>query len=417
MRTRYCAGVVAVLFAACGFPEPTLIGGGDGGQQRQDGSTGGDDAGSGMHDGAVVHDAPPSQFCYGNPSSGYYVCLTAAPTTPLSGSLQVVTGQGGSSGDNGTGCATNVVTPSDNSVCVAAFSSISLGDGNAITATGFRPFVLVSDSDMTIGDGATIDVGSHRTSATAQTAGAGATLGPCNLGTQTVATGVGGAGGSFNGAGGDGVSTGGTAANPSTPGPVFTASDLHTLRGGCPGQTGFDNPSTVAGDGGGVVALIATGTITLDGVVASGGAGASGGYNSGNQYYGGGGGGTGGMIQIDASTLAGNGILAAPGGGGSQGAGTIPGAGASNGATGEDPLVQPGNNTFANGAAGGTSTITGGAGGNGSSTASVNGVSGVKSGTGSTAGGGGGGGGAGWILLHLQTDTFSGTTLPPPAPN
>ena len=411
--------LVSGALASCGFPEPALLGG-DAQNPGHDGSPAGDAAhgdagsGSGAHDGSVQPlDGPASQVCYGNQASAYFVCLSAAPTTPLTGSLQVLTGDAGT-GAGESGCAMNVTEPNNNSVCVAAFSSITLGDGNTVTATGGRPFVLVADTDMLIGEGATIDVGSHR-SGSASILGAGAMLGPCGTGTESTLVGTGGAGGSFGGIGGPGNAGGINNGAVSEPGATVARTSLGSLRGGCAGQPGTGNAATAAGMGGGTIALIANGQISVNGVVAAGGEGGTGGGFAGTNYYGGAGAGAGGMIQIDAQTLTGtstNGILAAPGGGGGQGAGMIPGAFAGSGAAGADPAVQPGTETFSTGAPGGTSTITGAAGGNGSTTGSIAGAGGGKSTAGSSTGGGGGGGGGGWILIHVSTNDFPGIVVP-----
>ena len=279
-------------------------------------------------------------------------------------------------------CRTDVTdmngTP-DLKYCVITGALIS---GSTI-ATGTRPLVLISAGDITITQ---LDAASHR----------GGTVGPAANSTLCLPPGAagpggGGGGGGFGGKGGDGgagVGAGGAGGKPSP---------ATVLRGGCPGGAG--STANTLGNGGGSVMLVAVGTITIStSINASGSSSASAGGSAG---AGASGGGSGGMIVLEAATLANNGNVFANGGSGAEGSG----AGGNPGGDGNDPT----NATAAPG--GGGSSATGGDGGAGGAKPPTNG-DGVKGSDGTGGGGGGGGGAIGVILTHGSM--LGGATSPTP---
>ena len=323
-------------------------------------------------------DAAPTRFCLGT-----YVnlCVPTTPTAPVVLPAALDT-------DSTTTCRTDVTDASGAPIttyCVLAGTSITGGT----VATGSRPLVLLASVDMTI---ATLDVASHRGGTTGAAANATACAPP-----GTSGTGGGGGGGGFGGKGGDGGNgqqaggTGGAATPPTA------------LRGGCPGKDG--TTANTHGSGGGVVMLAAAVTITITGAInASGASSATAGNTPG---AGASGAGSGGMIVLEAPTLANNGVVFANGGSGAEGSS----AGGTPGNPGNDPT----NATAAPGGANGTQS--GGDGGTGGAKPPTNGDGG-KGGDGtappaSPKGGGGGGGGAiGVITTH--GGTLGGSVSPTP---
>jgi len=245
------------------------------------------------------------------------------------------------------------------------------------TVTGSRPLVLFASENLTIASGGVLDASSKKGGARGPASPSSA----CNAPIRDPGTGGGGAGGSFMSLGGDGGqgnggSVGGRAGdNVATP-PA-------ALRGGCDGQAGGGN-TEVVGRGGGVVYLIASGTLAIEGAInASGSAG-----EGGDDRSGGNGGGSGGMIVLHAPTITATGTLIANGGGGAGG-----GSNNADGADGFDPSIA----TPTTSAAGGPGP--GGPGGRGFATGS-SATDGDGDG-GANTGGGGGGGGGGYIKANL----------------
>jgi hypothetical protein len=285
--------------------------------------------------------------------------------------------------------------------CVITGSSITLASGAVLRAHGNKPLVLLAITTVDL-EGM-IDVSSKHD---APPAGAGAVPSGSCLGITAAMGHSGGYGGSFGGQGGPGgtpVST--TGESGGMPGPAI---GLPTeLRGGCSGGDGAGNVggSGTGGSGGGVVAIIASTSIHLNGQInASGAAGLGGTGNGGGG--GGGGGGSGGMIILDAPLIdAGAGPkvwLYANGGGGGQG-GTDTGTGSG---AGDDGMESSAPMTPA--PAGGNSNRSGGHGGDGSAgTSNKNGGAAMPAIN--NGGGGGGGGGAGFI----RSPAIAGTMFAP----
>jgi hypothetical protein len=379
--------VLCALVAGCSFsPSPATTGGSDGGGIAMGGDGGGTphDAGSG----SSTTDAPP--VCYG--SGPAMTCLDSAPTTPYPGGSMTI-----NTNTSSTQCRDDVTLPKSNVVCVIAFTSISLTD--TIAASGSRPLVIVSAGNFTIENNGIVDAGSHG-SGDPQAVGPAAN-GSCNTGIEGFHGG--GAGGSFAGLGGGGGTPNAIDGVPGLPPSTPTA-----LRGGCPGDDGNLAPGS-HGDGGGAVALVTNATLEIDGYVDASGAFGNGG--DGQNYGGGGGGGTGGMIELDATSITGTGQIFAAGGGGGEGGENNNGT-MTDGHAGSDPSTS----SFAAGAAGGDGATTdAGAGGNGDGTTDLfptNGNSG-QSGTGTIhVGGGGGGGSSGYLFVHGSLSFANGATSP-----
>jgi hypothetical protein len=278
-----------------------------------------------------------------------------------------------------------------------------------VEVIGSRPLVLWSATDIDISG--TLDAGSHLgglTGPAANPASCDVVAGGTNATTVPI-FGGGGGGGSNNNLGG----TGGTGRVGTIAAPTPGQSDLAAaaLRGGCPGGSGGFSPGT-SGAGGGVVYLMAHGTIRISGVVNASGAGGGPGTNvSGEQSGGGGGGGSGGLIGLDAAMIVYDtaNVVALGGGGGSGANEVMPGV------RGTDV-----NFTLATQATGGQSTALdniGGAGSSRSGGAAGAGGSVTPGFANNNGGGGGGGGGAGYIL---EFGTVSGAAtsniVPPPGP-
>jgi hypothetical protein len=116
-------------------------------------------------DGMPGHDGPPSeagrdidapdmQYCYGVAPT--MICLASEPTG--------VTSTFGSPAqpldtDTSTFCRNDVLVPAGNTLCVAAYASVTLGAAANVTLTGSRPLVVIATGDISIAG--TIDVASH----------------------------------------------------------------------------------------------------------------------------------------------------------------------------------------------------------------------------------------------------------------
>jgi hypothetical protein len=291
--------------------------------------------------------------------------------------------------------------------CVVAGAGFVLTPGARLTATGGKPLVLLSTTDMDLSG--TIDVASHLTGVVAQLRGPGANPdSACSFTTPPIAAlgGGGGAGASLGTQGGGGGHPG------SGVGGGLAGSKLAmfpgALRGGCKGGDGSANvgSATAGGDGGGAIALIAATSIHVDAAInASGGGGHGGARGAAN---GGGGGGSGGMIVLDAPQLmfGANARLWANGGSGGQGA--SPSTDGGSGSESSDPATP----------------ASGGMGGNGSGLGADGAVGndlGPRGGNANSGGGdGGGGGGGGGGIIHAPGLTGSAVISPPssdpPAP-
>ncbi len=348
--------LATTLLAACGFrPASTPDDGGPRDAALFDG------AADATHDGTL----PPN--CFG---TGFtVVCPAVLPTTPLNitATTSILTDPGSSA------CA--LLSPPNEAVCVIAGSTVNIS--SFLSAHGQRPLVVLSLGTLDVpGE---IDVNSLKNAPGAGFTGAGCT------GTPPTATGGGGYGGSFGTKGGNGGATvppGGIAGNAIVP----TA-----LRGGCPGGPGKDTNAFV-GLGGGAVALIAVGSISVLGTIN-----ASGTFGGGAivDHSGGNGGGTGGMIVLDGTSITVGAMseIFANGGGGGGGASST----TVHGGDGKDPTKT---NTGGQGGKGGGTT--GGDGGAGATLSDTNRdpVDAERGDDASTnAGQGGGGGGFGVIEI------------------
>jgi hypothetical protein len=289
-------------------------------------------------------------------------------------------------------------------VPVCALVATDFDIATTVEVHGSRPLVLVSLGAIAIAG--TIDVASH-----AGKRGPASNTGciPPAAGTRDM-RGIGGAGGSFRGRGGDGAVPAVDGSHPATlaldpiPQPA-------RLIGGCAGGDGSGaaglGEGSAGGASGGALYLVAVVQVALQApgwINASGAGGRQVVPNAmNNSGGGGGGGGSGGLIRIDAPTIAINGTIAANGGGGASGA---PGAGS--GAPGGEP--DPAKPEMA--ALGGAIAAMAGRGGAGND--ALNAFAGeTPPAPAGDSGGGGGGGGGGHIVL-VGTRTGSGVIVPRP---
>jgi hypothetical protein len=370
--------LVAVI-PACGFAPHAA---GDGG------ATGGERMGGEMMGGEP---APPG--CHGT-GLGVVVCLAQPPLVGLQvlGTRAVDTTLGSQDCEALTG-------PTMDDYCVLAGTSVSIT--GFLYAQGPRPLVIVSLSTLDVGG--SIDVASHR-SASPQLVGAGGDDPTCG-GTQTTQDTGAGFGGSLGSQGGDG---GSSAPPDGVAGPVIVATALH---GGCRGGYGLTATANgVGGHGGGIVDLIAEGSISVLGSINASG---SGGGGAGATNNGGGGGGSGGMIVLDAPLMTfdnGTTAIFANGGGGGGGSSSST---VSTGSNGGDPAnyTAGGGGGGGVGAVGGPGSPSGGLGGDGAS-AAAEATTGHDGGNG--GGNGGGGGGVGIIRVFRAPPPATGHFSPPP---
>jgi len=325
--------------------------------------------------------------CYG-PNNHGQVCLDRAPSAPvtLTGNVNTNVGSLICEATQPSGWAAQ----GQPAACFVKGTTVTI---NNVQVTGSRPLVIVSSGDIVVQG--ILDAASHRTGG-GQVSGPGSPFGSCSTGASpdfSLGAGAGGgAGGTFMTAGGDGgtgdggLRGGGSAGTPLVQGP-------NVLRAGCDGQQGGRTLATAGapGRGGGVVYLLAQGTLSMSSsaVINVSGSGASG---SNASLVGGSGAGSGGMIRLWASSLSLDSAakLIANGGGGSSGAS---GSNNSSGA-GSDPDPTMSVDSVAAGGTGG-----GGKGGDGYAigTAATDGAGGS-----SGRAGGGGGGGAGYIGTNLS---------------
>ena len=364
----------------------------------------------GAHDGAVEGDAPrdghvdpmsdgpvdgpmhpDASNCFGGGLAT--VCLTALPTgdydVPASATTTVSTD---------SGCTQVVAQNGGPELCVIAGVNVHI-DGTLDT-TGSRPLVLVATDTLEVMG--KIDVSSYRlqsgSTVTGEHVGAGeasgALCGAPTAGGNDGGGAGGGAGGTFGGRGGAGAAGqngGGGTAGASAPvggAPMF-------VRGGCAGTAGGDSARQggAAGHGGGAVYLIAGTQIMASGVITASAEGGFGGALS----SGGGGGGAGGLIGLDAPTIASSATIFANGGAGGEGGGET-----GYGYNGDSALTATMAATCFD------FNSNGGNGGNGSVGGTLDGSPGQTD-----SNGGGAGGGAAGVIRVFGSATLAGTISPP----
>jgi hypothetical protein len=362
--------------------------------------------GEGMGDPSV--DAPNSGtgpggcWSIASPSLNVSACSlgdVANQLKVLNGTSVDIDTDAGTSNVAGIGCTS--LTETSTKMCALVAGSITIEVGVTLTAHGSKPLALLGHAIDIEG---TIDVASHVGGR--QGPGVGSEdINGCNLEVRAKGNG-GGAGGSYGTQGGNGGDGG---AGGDVPGQAAGSLGVDRLFGGCPGSPSSSAPvDAIGGAGGGAVWISVDGggvlTIGSKGMVNASGASGQGGMTQ-DTMRGGSGGGAGGLIVLQAQTMA---LPASPqifanGGGGGGGAAEI-----NPGLAGIDPVM------------GG---VGGAGGGPGSpSTGGMPGVGGVgfpavatldgKDGGGSTNGGGGGGGGAGVILVDSDT-TLQGSMVSP----
>lgn len=291
--------------------------------------------------------------------------------------------------------ATTVLAqPNNVEISVLRLSELTIDDNSSLRIVGSRPAILLVYGDAQIAG--VLDV--SRGGAGSRPA-CGSSQGQDDPGGAG-----GGGGGAFQGAGGSGGrgdSDGSSATSLGGIGGNATPFD-GKLRGGCAGSRGGSTLDNVLGGapgaGGGGIAVVARGTLVIDGVVDAGGGGGTAGAMG---AFGGGGGGAGGMIILEAPAMTLDGIVVANGGGGGEGGGNSVAGGSG----------QPGQRSTAR-ATGGAGFAAGG--GDGGSGGAVQDVDGAASTDFLDAGGGGGGGGAGFVVL-VGTVTGNGVRSPQPS--
>jgi len=376
---------VLCLLGACGFSA----------HARSDGGGGG--SGDAPIGDAAVPDSPPGQSCFG--TLAYTRICYSTPNVPsgahtYSGGATIDTTMPTSCNGNA-----NALQQLPGNPCIIAYDTITFSGAAQLTIKGMRPviFLATGAAGITMATGSLIDAssgnGNQGPAALASCQGATAAKGQS-----------GGFGGSFLSLGG----AGGVGANDQMNDVGVSATALSApaaLHGGCPGGIGGDNAVTAPALGGGAVALVAHG-IMLDGLVAAGG---DGGVTPTIDNAGGNGGGAGGMIVIDALTIAGSGELDAKGGGGGEGRGGNP-------PTSGTPGYFPANRLLES-KGGSTGTSTGGDGGDGGPrvinlTTTVD--SGADGGKGTFGAGGGGGGGAAGVVIATSALPVGITSNPAP---
>jgi hypothetical protein len=401
VRSRVSAPALVVL-AACRFAPGTAVG---------DGASGGSDA---IDDDAVAPICPwPFEPTDVDP------CAANSPTP--SGALEL--GAGAYTYDTETGelrdPTTTTTTPTstvEEGVRTIWVTRFAVPQDSSLRATGALPLRIVASS--TIDVAGKIDVASYWTNRTSFATGAGANPASCpadppGAGRKCLQhAGSGGGGAGFGGAGGAGgpIATSrncdGVAGLAGGAGGLALGAPPAALRGGCAGRDGSHSDDGEPGDegrggpGGGAIQLVARDRLTISGTVHAGG---SGGTNCSGGRAGGGAGGTGGMIELESTTieLTSTGTLAANGGGG--------GGGCEGGAS------APGTNGLAAAlvTSGGAKNGNGSDGGNGGYLAVPDGQTVTVA---ATRGGGGGGGGVGFIRLRAATVHQDGTVSPAPRP-
>jgi len=377
------------------------------GGRLTDAGPGGPDGTPGVADARI--DAMPGDPCLDWQFTPAEFDPCAIPQPGNTGPINL--GSGDWSLDGGTG----VLTDGSSSIqldhvdrdgaSIVSVDHLVVSSGASLRGVGALPLVLVSWHDATI-DGL-VDVSSHRdnTMSPPTSLGAGANPSSCpdgsngldgpEVGSNDGAGDGGSGGGGFNTGGGDGGEGGNGAAGGGKGGDGRDRPAR--VEGGCAGAQAQSGASGIGGPGGGAVAIIVKGSLTVTGVVHAGGCGGGGALSGGSEA--GGGGGSGGMIKLEAANLlitpaariAANG---GQGGGGNHNNSALPGA------DGQPDLM---NLPITNKEGGG------GNGGGGGHRGAEQGGSGTRV----NDGGGGGGGAAGYVVYRghvgetVDTGTFS----------
>ncbi len=278
--------------------------------------------------------------------------------------------------------------------------NVQLAAGAQLRATGVLPLAIVANGNVTLEDGAMIDVSSD---------GAGAKASCANSpmpGSDNTGGAGGGGGGGYGAAGGNGG--GGNASGPLSTGGAGGVSITMPAGpvGGCPGAPGGmgilpDGLGGSGGFGGGSLYIVAADHIELGNmaVLTAGGGGGHGGlYPEG----GGGGGGSGGMIVLESPHVIGpQARVAANGGGGGEGS-----DGGTTIDTGKDG--ETGSTTMSRALGGADGAPGGTEGGRGGSLEEPAGEAVTM-----VLGGAGGGGGGGVGFIHIvSADVQLGTISP-----
>jgi hypothetical protein len=369
------------------------------------------DADSGVvppDDGPKEPDGPPGCDEWPSPPTHFDPCDLPAPSPALNlemaGTYTYNTDEGTLRDPAGSEIAhASIELPGNPVVRAISVNSLQVAGVARLRAVGSKPLLVASWSSIIV-QGA-IDVSSN------SEIGAGASTGECEAaeeGGQGNEGGGGGGGGGFQGRGGKG----GNGFGSSNGGDLGESVDTPTeVRGGCAGARGglgnSDGGPGEGGAGGGALQLTARVRIDVQGELHAGGAGGQSGCNGGTRS-GGGGGGSGGLLDIEAPTIAfgSSARVAANGGGGGEGC-----------QGSESPPGEAGqaSDARAQGASGGSPT--GGDGGDGSARANLEGTDGGNGGSnivGDRGSGGGGGAGAGYIILDGEGDPPSGAIVSPP---
>ena len=333
----------------------------------------------------VINDNDP--WCQG--TGNFRVCYPTLPTAAVVLPATINT-------SSGAPCAADQPTgwsgQGQPGACFVLGTSITM-TGTTIV-TGSRPLVLVASQDIAISQ--TLDAAAH-VGVAGPAPGAPFSSCPAFLTTPGGTNGAGGgAGATFMTQGGNGGTGDGGTANPAGIAPGASAAPM-VLRAGCHGQLGGTSGNTagVAGAAGGVVYLLAGGTIVINGAINVSGSAGRGGGN----FTGGSGAGSGGMIWLNATTInATGGRLMANGGGGAGG-----GDMSASGSDGSDAALSMSQTP----ALGGPSNGAGAAGGTGfaGSTPAAAAAAG-----GGNKGGGGGGGGGGYIKASAALTGAAGVS-------
>ncbi|MEI7832297.1 MAG: prepilin-type N-terminal cleavage/methylation domain-containing protein [bacterium] len=197
---------------------------------------------------------------------------------------------------------------------VFTFDSVNIPAGVTVVATGSRPLVIASQSDMTIGTTISVNGTNNNTAGTLTPGGAGGGAGGmktlvgnglgASVGINHAKDGTAGAG--YGGIGGQNANTGGGGRKPA--GATYGDAALNELYAGSGGGGGSQS---TGGGGGGAIELTAIGTITITGSVTANGGTAQVG-SSGCRCAGGGG--SGGAVLIAGTTVNISGTVTALGG-------------------------------------------------------------------------------------------------------
>ena len=350
-------------------------------------------------DSAVDTPNPDARLCFG--SGMGMVCLTAAPTQPLT--------LGSADFDTGAGSCTEVVSIAGTPICVLAGTTVALPAETTFRARGSRPLLVIASTTISI-DG-TLSVASQR----GLPPGAGVATAGCAAaapGENDGGGGGGGAGGSFASAGGTGGagdlnSSHGGSDGSSLGGEPVAGAPPSIIRAGCRGgnggSAGVGGTIGAGGDGGGAIYLSAGTSITVAGSVRATGAGGGGS----TAQHGGGGGGSGGFAGFDAPQITITGSVSANGGGGGEGGGL----GTQVGVAGTDGDLGPTRARGGRAATGDGGANDGGNGGSGGAGAMPDPRG--ESGQSDNGGGGGGGGGVGYV--YVKGALSGGGAISPPA--